>query len=1088
MPTPRAGPSISSGRYRSPGTAGLHRPRLAMVLEHLWTKRVCVVTAPPGSGKTTLLAGWARRCETPVAWYSADAADASRSSLLDHLHRSLAGALALEGPWESIEEAISALEGLGGPPVLLVVDDLHNLVGTEAESTMAQLLAGLPPTVRVLAATRATPSLNLSRLRLDDKLVELGADDLRFRTWETASLFNEHYACPLLPEEVSLLTRRTEGWAAGLQLFHLATWDKSAAERARMLAGFSAHSRLVADYLADNVIAGLPGDLVEFMIRTAALGVLSAALCDQLLDRSDGACMLAELERRQLFVTSVDDGATYRYHEVLRSYLDGRLVAKLGEPGAREWHYRAARLLRGAGVPEAALRALCRAEAWDEVAELRASLGEASLEVGLTGGLGGGFGGALAAATEASTFGWRAAPPRLVELDPWIGLTQARAHVAAGRLEAALTSYRRCEEGLTHQSAQICRAEMVAVAAWTNPVPSPAPGWTNALRRAMASAPLEAGGRAGKPDRAGATAAPAGGAPALAAPALAAPALRGLPNQSAASAYGPSAYGPSCDEGAALAGLCALLAGHVDRASVTLAEASLRVTSPGLSLVLRLGEVIARLLGTDDAAEAGAGARRALGIAGEAERLGVAWVARQAYAVLSLAGEADIAAQVSAQCHRESDPWGEVLAQLLEGAGRLLAGGAPVQVLTLAAGGARQLGAGTLEAWALACLALAEVRAENPQGHQLALTAEATARRAGVSGAQALAHLALGQAILARRALGDRSRLGRQAIENLRLARAMGEECGLGILGARRAARPTEAGGAGEGANGSPGGMAGAFHGAWDATRGAIPAGAADAGSDNPAIDSPPARGGAGPARCEKRGLTLQCFGGLTAWRDGVVVDLDALRPQARALLALLAMRYPHQAHCEVLSEALWPESDPRAGAHRLQTAISSLRRALAPHHAGSSASNPLVRRGEAYILQADGVDVADLATALRAASEARRAKDLHTELGALRRVLSIHRSELLPEFGPADWVVKEREDLRWAAADSAERIAELELATGHPSEALGAARMGLVLDRYRESLWRLATRAAETAGDQCLAARLRSSRSAALAELGLSC
>lgn len=1062
-----AGPWPEGGRrsagHRAPTADGLHRPRLAVALDRLWARRVCLVAAPPGSGKTTLLAGWSRRCGQPVAWYSAEAGDASRAAVLAQIYTCMADALAVAGPWRSVDQAVLALECLGRQPVLLVVDDLHNLAGTEAESVIAELVSCLPPTVRVLAATRATPSLKLSRLRLDEEIIELGAEDLRFRAWETASLFREHYGYRLRPEEVSLLTARTGGWAAGLQLFHLATRDKSPAERARVLGDFSARSRLVADYLADNVMADLPGDLVEFMVRTCALGVLTAGLCDQLLGRSDGSSMLAELERRQLFVTSADDGCTYRYHEILRSYLDGRLVAELGEAEARQWHYRAGRLLRAERFSEAALRALCRAGAWEEVATLRVRLGEGGLVGGLT----------RTSDAAAGAAGMGAIPSRLVELDPWIGLAQARGHVAAGHLEAAVAAYRRCEEGLSRQAAQTCRAEMVAVAAWANPIPSPAPGWTNDLRRALARDPVRAlGSTGGAPD----------------------------------------------GEASTRAGLGALLAGQVARAALVLAEAALQVTSPGLGLAVRLGEVLASLLGAHDPTAASEGARRALAIAGEAERLGVPWLARQAYAMLALAGEPDIAVQVSAQCRCESDAWGEVLAQLFEGAGRLRLGEAPLEPLSAAASGARSIGAGVLEAWALACLALAEARAGNPQARELGLAAEATARRAAVPGAQAIAHLALGQAGLGQRvpdppALGhahpdqvvpdqvvpdqapaldqgalpeqaprQRGRPEVRAIEHLRLGRALGEECGLGVLRSRPAPVAPESSRNVSQADGGAGL--------------ASPPGVPVAPLSNAEPISGEVRSGAclsqhaetpqGAPRPEGAGLELRCFGGLAASRDATMIRLDALRPRARALLAILALRFPLPVHCEVLSEALWPDTDPRAGAHRLQTAISSLRRVLAPPDARRVAPNPLVRRGEAYLLVAEGVDFADFALDLQAARRARRAKDTTAEVTALSRLLAGHQAELLPEFGPAEWVLKDRDRLRWDTVEAAERLAGLELAAGHPSEALSAARAGLALDHYRESLWRLAVRAAEATRDHCLAATLRSARAGALAELGI--
>ena len=97
-----------------------------------------------------------------------------------------------------------------------------------------------PAWLAIVVGSRLAPSINLCRLRVAGDLVEIGPDDLRFRAWEVERLFREHYGEPVPPEELAVLARRTEGWAAGLQLFHLATRGKPADERRRILAAVGA--------------------------------------------------------------------------------------------------------------------------------------------------------------------------------------------------------------------------------------------------------------------------------------------------------------------------------------------------------------------------------------------------------------------------------------------------------------------------------------------------------------------------------------------------------------------------------------------------------------------------------------------------------------------------------------------------------------------------------------------------------------------------------------------------------------------------------------------------------------------------------
>src|SRR5262245_39527971 len=291
----------------------------------LWEQRLVLVVAPAGSGKTTLAAQIAAAADTPVAWCSAERSYGEEAAFLERLERAFALAVPeLPSGWTTIKEAAAALEELEhlGRPALLVVDDFHVLQNTPAEDTLERLVEYAPAELAVLVASRTRPRFNLSRLRVSGALLELGPDDLRFRSWEVERLFDEHYGDPLPPEELALLAQRTEGWAAGLQLFHLATRGKPPGERRATLAALRSRWRAAREYLADNVLHDLPPVLREFLIRTSVLTVLSGALCDALLERKGSDELLEELERRQIFTTVLDDEGRYRYHEVLRAQLE----------------------------------------------------------------------------------------------------------------------------------------------------------------------------------------------------------------------------------------------------------------------------------------------------------------------------------------------------------------------------------------------------------------------------------------------------------------------------------------------------------------------------------------------------------------------------------------------------------------------------------------------------------------------------------------------------------------------------------------------------------------------------------------------
>src|SRR5438093_1462665 len=303
---PRAS-AVLAAKLRAPRAEALPRERLDELLSGLWQRRLALVVAPAGSGKTTLLARFAAGGGVPVAWYRPETWDGEEEVFLGYLEAGLRAALGdLPRGWRTVEDASRALEAWRGERALVVIDDLHTLEGTPAEAALERLL-DYAPTLRFLAASRTQPRFNLSRLRVAGNLIEISGDDLRFRSWEVERLFRDFYQDPVPPVELAQLARRTEGWAAGLQLFHLATRGKALDERRRVLDGLGVGTRFVREYLTRNVLEELPHELRDFLLETCVLRRLSGAICDRFTDRRGSHLLLQELERRQVFTQVLDD-------------------------------------------------------------------------------------------------------------------------------------------------------------------------------------------------------------------------------------------------------------------------------------------------------------------------------------------------------------------------------------------------------------------------------------------------------------------------------------------------------------------------------------------------------------------------------------------------------------------------------------------------------------------------------------------------------------------------------------------------------------------------------------------------------------
>ena len=449
----------------APAQMGLVRERLFTVTE----SRLGLVLAPAGYGKTRLLAQAADMFDGTVCWYRADSADREPMLFMAKLGDALLRSLEIPAGSTSWEQVLGTVEA-ARQIVLLVVDDFHELEGSESEQCLARLIESAPGCLQILIAGRRWPTLDIRQLRVSGESSVIEAADLQFRSWEVERLFRDVYREPLMPEDAAALTRRTGGWAAGLAMFRLLTSGRSPADRRRAVSELGGGSRLVRSYLVGEVLEELQPEIREFLRRTCALGVLTADSCDALLERTDSQQVLDDLERRQLFICT-EDGVRYRYHQVLQDHLELELMEQFGRSTAREWYEQAGAQLEAAGEVSGAFRAYVRAEQWAAVQRLLHMRGADVVAKPL---------GPVA----------ERIPLSLSSEDPWLVLAEARRLVRHGTLACAVAAYRKAESLTTDLDvAALCRLERRQAALWLPGDGVVADDWTGVVRAATRRSP-----------------------------------------------------------------------------------------------------------------------------------------------------------------------------------------------------------------------------------------------------------------------------------------------------------------------------------------------------------------------------------------------------------------------------------------------------------------------------------------------------------------------------------------------------------------------------------------------------------------------
>ncbi len=208
--------------------------------------------------------------------------------------------------------------------VVLVLDDYHVVDGPAVEDGMSFLIDHLPANIHLVIATRADPALPLARLRVRGELVEIRAQDLRFTSREAARYLNEVMGLALTADSVDALERRTEGWAAALQLAALSIQGRS--DAADFIASFAGNNRYVVDYLAEEVLQRQPEPTRRFLLETSILTRFKAPLCDAVTGHEGSKSLLEHLDRANLFLVALDARREwYRYHQLFADVLQAHL-------------------------------------------------------------------------------------------------------------------------------------------------------------------------------------------------------------------------------------------------------------------------------------------------------------------------------------------------------------------------------------------------------------------------------------------------------------------------------------------------------------------------------------------------------------------------------------------------------------------------------------------------------------------------------------------------------------------------------------------------------------------------------------------
>jgi LuxR family transcriptional regulator, maltose regulon positive regulatory protein len=287
--------------------------------------RVVTLIAPTGFGKTTLLSQWAASDPRPFLWVSCDASVIHPRALLSRVGaalESLPRPAPRPSPWpagDSLARPTSKV--VVGPPrqFVLVLDNLETVDTEPVGAALRALVDQVPMGSALVLASRREPvrGMGLARLELACQLMRLGAQDLSFESPEVSQVLSASDVRPS-SRRVRALMEFTGGWPAAVSVAarHL---GKQGAEDDEDF--FDDETRVVHQYVRDELIAQLRDEVREFLTACSILDDLSGPSCDAVTGWDGSRELLEQLERENLVVGPTDPAMRYRMLPLLRDVL-----------------------------------------------------------------------------------------------------------------------------------------------------------------------------------------------------------------------------------------------------------------------------------------------------------------------------------------------------------------------------------------------------------------------------------------------------------------------------------------------------------------------------------------------------------------------------------------------------------------------------------------------------------------------------------------------------------------------------------------------------------------------------------------------
>ena len=209
----------------------------------------------------------------------------------------------------------------------IFIDDFHLLTDRRVSTFLCMLANQLPANVHLIVASRDRFLAAAEAVRLGNRVYQIGTEQLRLNHTELA-VYAHRCGTDLSDAQVESLLYSSEGWFSAVYL-NLRTLSERGVLPSR-------NSDIYTTFTA-AMIDPLPEKQREFLAVMGLADEFTIEMAQCITGDADAGQILSMLTAQNAFVTRLPDGATYRFHHMMKECAERSFLAMESETQKLYW-------------------------------------------------------------------------------------------------------------------------------------------------------------------------------------------------------------------------------------------------------------------------------------------------------------------------------------------------------------------------------------------------------------------------------------------------------------------------------------------------------------------------------------------------------------------------------------------------------------------------------------------------------------------------------------------------------------------------------------------------------------------------------